>query len=80
MLTCIVLAGQIVLSSSAPDGEIVIFPASLGVEIDPRSFDDLSQGTRIEFFSGVQQEYPSIVNMMASYEEVVAALSDCRTD
>lgn len=78
MLTCIVLAGQIVLASSAPDGETIILPANAGVEI---AASPHSEGTRFRFYHSVQQvESRMVVSNDTPYEEVVAALSDCETD
>lgn len=92
MVTCFVLAGQIVLSLSAPlvviedDGtevdspivETIIFPKDAGVHIVGRDHGMAS----FEFFEGLEkQDNPTTISpFMISYEEVTAALSDCRTD
>lgn len=90
MVTCFVLAGQIVLNLSSPfvvidkDGtetedafvETIIFPKGKGVHITQ------TDGLRFEFFEGGQKQHnPTTIDpFMIPYEEVVAALSDCRTD
>lgn len=79
MMSCIVLAGQILLFSSSPDGEAIAFPTGVGVQIDPADRLDVSKRTRFKFFSDAHEEHPSEVYTFAPYAEVVAALADCET-
>lgn len=79
MLTCIVLAGQIVLSSS---GQTIVFPEGIGVRARPDMDKDY---TGFQFFDGTQKENGEVIQtnalfMKAPYTEVASALSDCRTD
>jgi hypothetical protein len=92
MVTCFILAGQIVLSLSAPlvvienNGteteadmvQTIIFPKDAGVHI----FDGGNDTANFEFFEGGQKQHdPTALSpFMISYDEVVAALSNCRTD
>lgn len=78
MMSCIVLAGQILLFS---DREALILPANLGVQIDPVIIDMKgSERTHFRFFSDVDEEQPSEAYTVAPYAEVVAALADCETN
>lgn len=91
MVTCFVLAGQIVLSLSTPlviiedDGtevdspieETIIFPKDAGVHIA----DDDGE-VIFEFFENGQKQdsTKTLSSFLQSNKEVVAALSNCKTD
>lgn len=80
MLTCIVLAGQIVLSSAT--GQTIVFPEGMGVRVRP---DIDKEYTGFQFFDGTQKENGEVIQtnalfMRVPYAEVASALSDCRTD
>ena len=74
MLTCFVLAGQIMLSS--PTEQTIVFPEGVGVQIRP----DTRAYTTIRFFGGLQSEASEERSLSVPYAEVVEALSDCETD
>lgn len=74
MLTCFVLAGQIMLSS--PTDQTVIFPEGSGVQIRP----DTRSYTRIRFFGGSQLEAGEERTLSVPYYEVVEAISNCEKD
>lgn len=92
MVTCFLLAGQIVLTLSAPmvvlqeDGtrledpgaETIIFPKDAGVHI----ISGDAGSARFEFFEGgeIGRKSNTIQPFIIAYDDVIAALSNCRAE